>query len=597
MRRSSGLLLLVGVFLSSSVFTLAQHTQGRDDRAPQATASLPRLIRITGILKPADGRPLAQVETITLRLYAEDTSDTVLWEETQDVLPDAEGRFAVLLGSTRPDGVPQAVFQSNAPRWVGTTLERAGEQEGPRVRFVSVPYALRASDADTLGGIPASAYVRATDESTSTTRSLMVDAPNVINPGTPTSLAKYTTATDLSQSNVWDLGGLVGVNTMAPRDAMHVQFTNTSGSMTGYAVQNLGDTATSYSGTLFYDHNGALGQFQGFNNITHEYRINNVARNGSSQFDGTINFMIGGTSRFRVQTDGRVQLSSGGTLTGSATTGSRAAANGWRPAGTADPSPLIIEGGQSESAGLYLDGDVAALWSPGDLDLFRIYDEDALTGAPRFVVDFTGNIRVGSGTTGCVSDADNTIIAGTCASDLRLKKDIRAFGGDMLSRALQLRPVYYRWRQDQAPHRLAAASGEAYGFIAQEVEQLFPDMVTMTEDGFKAIDYGKVPYVLLEALKEEHAKVEILESRVAALEQRLTASEPAPAAPWNSATSLVIALLCLAIGTLWRTLLATRLIRASPRGPSVPSPAVESPPATALPRTSRLRPLVGVSRG
>ena len=42
-----------------------------------------------------------------------------------------------------------------------------------------------------------------------------------------------------------------------------------------------------YSGMLFYDQNGALGQFQGFNNSTHEYRINNIATGGS------INFMIG----------------------------------------------------------------------------------------------------------------------------------------------------------------------------------------------------------------------------------------------------------------------------------------------------------------
>ena len=61
-------------------------------------------------------------------------------------------------------------------------------------------------------------------------------------------------------------------------------------------MQNLGNTATSYSGMLFYDQFGALGQFQGFNNVTHEYRINNVARNGS------INFMLGGASRFRIDT-------------------------------------------------------------------------------------------------------------------------------------------------------------------------------------------------------------------------------------------------------------------------------------------------------
>ena len=50
---------------------------------------------------------------------------------------------------------------------------------------------------------------------------------------------------------------------------------------------------------LFYDHTDALTQFQGFNNVTHEYRINNIARvSPGGAFNGSINFMIGGVSKF-----------------------------------------------------------------------------------------------------------------------------------------------------------------------------------------------------------------------------------------------------------------------------------------------------------
>src|SRR5262249_35205405 len=73
-------------------------------------------------------------------------------------------------------------------------------------------------------------------------------------------------------------------------------------SMTGYAVQNLGNTSASYSGMLFYDQNGNLGQFQGFNNSTHEYRINNVATGGS------INFMLGSLSKFLVASSGNIGI-------------------------------------------------------------------------------------------------------------------------------------------------------------------------------------------------------------------------------------------------------------------------------------------------
>ncbi len=87
------------------------------------------------------------------------------------------------------------------------------------------------------------------------------------------------------------------------------KFTDPGGATTGLAVQNLGNTATSYSGTLFYDQFGALGQFQGFNNVTHEYRINNIARvTPGGAFNGSINFMLGGASKFIVAPNGNIGI-------------------------------------------------------------------------------------------------------------------------------------------------------------------------------------------------------------------------------------------------------------------------------------------------
>src|SRR5262249_43626541 len=51
----------------------------------------------------------------------------------------------------------------------------------------------------------------------------------------------------------------------------------------------------------------ALTQFQGYNNSTHEYRINNIAKSGG-QFDGSINFMTGSTSRFFVGSNGNIGI-------------------------------------------------------------------------------------------------------------------------------------------------------------------------------------------------------------------------------------------------------------------------------------------------
>ncbi len=67
--------------------------------------------------------------------------------------------------------------------------------------------------------------------------------------------------------------------------------------------------ALAYSGMLFYDHTNALTQFQGYNNATHEYRINNIARVApGGAFNGSINFMLGGTSRFFVGPTGNIGI-------------------------------------------------------------------------------------------------------------------------------------------------------------------------------------------------------------------------------------------------------------------------------------------------
>lgn len=310
MRRLWVLLACLGTSLcvADVVFAQSPKSEVSGQSSPSAAAaSVPRVIRINGTLRPADGLPLAQVEILTLRIYADENDDTVLWEETQHVMPDADGRYTVLLGSTQADGLPVDVFRSGEARWVGTTLERAGEREGPRIRLVSVPYALRASDADTLGGHPVSAFLLSKDKSGDVTASADASAAEAVS-GTTNYVAKFTSSMDLGNSILYDAGGRIGLGTEGPLDVMHVRFLNTNGGLTGYAVQNLGNTSTSYSGTLFYDHLGNLGQFQGFNNITHEYRINNIARNASSQFDGSINFMIGSTSRFLVSSGGSIGI-------------------------------------------------------------------------------------------------------------------------------------------------------------------------------------------------------------------------------------------------------------------------------------------------
>jgi hypothetical protein len=308
--------LLVSIVLFPSAI-LAQSAQS-------VSPSVPRLINVSGVFQPANGQPAAAVETVTLSIYADQEGGAPLWQETQTITVDAQGRYSLFLGASSPDGIPGAVFGTGEAKWLGTVFERAGEVEGPRVRITSVPYALRASDADTLGGRPASAYQLATGTATHgiTGGSESVEATpgesaNLVQPGVQNFLAKYLPGgADVGTSAVYEAGGKVGIGTTGPADFLHVAFNDPNGAVTGYAVQNTTLSPNAYSGMLFYDHTGALGQFQGFNNSTHEYRINNIGRvSPGGAFNGSINFMIGGTSRFLVNSFGNVGIGTASPVT------------------------------------------------------------------------------------------------------------------------------------------------------------------------------------------------------------------------------------------------------------------------------------------
>jgi len=126
--------------------------------------------------------------------------------------------------------------------------------------------------------------------------------------GTPNFLAKYVNGADVGNSGVFEAAdNSIGLGTTTPFDRLHIRYDNNTGDFTGLAVQNTNGGPLAYSGMLFYDHTNALTQFQGYNNSTHEYRINNIAKSGG-QFNGSINFMTGSTSRFFVGSTGNIGI-------------------------------------------------------------------------------------------------------------------------------------------------------------------------------------------------------------------------------------------------------------------------------------------------
>jgi trimeric autotransporter adhesin len=135
--------------------------------AAQAASGVPRLFSFSGVVKDASGNLKTGLVTLTFSIYADFEGGTPLWSETQGVQLDGTGHYTVLVGATSPSGLPLDLFTTGTARWLGVQSGVTGVGEQPRVLLVGMPYALKAADADTLGGQPASAYVLAPTQNAS----------------------------------------------------------------------------------------------------------------------------------------------------------------------------------------------------------------------------------------------------------------------------------------------------------------------------------------------------------------------------------------------------------------------------------------------
>ncbi len=119
--------------------------------------TVPNLIKFAGTLKDPNGQPQVGNIEIKFGLYASQEGGEALWSETQLVQTDAEGNYSVYLGASEKTGLPVDLFSSQRAHWLGVQIQDEAEQA--RVLLVAVPYALKAADADTVGGKSISSFV------------------------------------------------------------------------------------------------------------------------------------------------------------------------------------------------------------------------------------------------------------------------------------------------------------------------------------------------------------------------------------------------------------------------------------------------------
>ena len=131
-------------------------------------------------------------------------------------------------------------------------------------------------------------------------------------------------------------------------------------------------------------------------------------------------------------------------------------------------------------------------------------------GTERMIIDGSGNIGIGTSTPAfkfqvylSASNEGHVDAAGAWAntSDERLKKNVITLDS-ALEKVMQLRGVRYDWRTEED-----AVSSTRIGFIAQEMEQIFPQFVSAGNNGIKGIAYGSLTPVLVEAIKEQQGEI------------------------------------------------------------------------------------------
>ncbi len=198
-------------------------------------SQVPPLIQFSCVATDEGGNTLGGMASITFSLFNSPQGGEPLWTETQNnVQLDPAGHYSVQLGITKPNGMPTALFTTGQARWLEVQI--AGQAKQPPVLLLSVPYALKAGDAATVGGLPPSAFMLAATQNGSasayTAESVTGQSPPppssaITGTGTVNFLPLWNTTSDIVSSVLFQKGSgtkaKIGINTTTPASTLDVK--------------------------------------------------------------------------------------------------------------------------------------------------------------------------------------------------------------------------------------------------------------------------------------------------------------------------------------------------------------------------------------
>jgi len=439
LRAACVLVGFLSLILSLVPLTVAQSTA-------ETASALPRLVRFGGTVKDLNGNPMSGVVGITFALYSEQTGGAALWIETQNVVADGNGHYVVVLGSTKADGLPADLFTSEQARWVGVQV--SGQAEQARVLLVSAPYALKAGDAETIGGLPPSAFVLNVPVSSSGGSAnngampAAASAPAIANTssdvtttgGTVNAIPLWTTATNVQSSALTQTGAgataKVGIGTITPAATLDVKGTGTirgtlslpaTGMATaskGFNSQALNLSASAFSSTTSTAVNQVF-QWQA-----------EPAGNDTSTPSGTLNLLFGeGATKpsetgLHIANNGQITFATGqlfpgaGTITGITTaSGSGLAGGGTSGTLSLNVPAAGITNAMLANSKITLNASTAGgLNTPGAMTLGSAYTIGLKTCSANQILQYSGTVwncsAAGTGTITGVTTASGSGLSG-----------------------------------------------------------------------------------------------------------------------------------------------------------------------------------------
>jgi hypothetical protein len=100
----------------------------------------------------------------------------------------------------------------------------------------------------------------------------------------------------------------------------------------------------------------------------------------------------------------------------------------------------------------------------------------------------------------------------TYTSDIRYKKNFQKIQNP-LENLLKMNGLNYYWRINEFKSK-GFSDEKQFGLIAQEVEKIYPELVSIDSDGYKSVNYNALIPVMIEAIKELKSENESLKSEL-----------------------------------------------------------------------------------